>query len=100
MANVIRAGQNGYRIFLCPACKHRIALPTYATQGPGPKWEFNGDFEKPTFAPSILTRWNEGEEQKPKVCHSFIRNGMIEFLPDCTHELAGKTVPLEPIGEE
>ncbi|MGC4033677.1 MAG: hypothetical protein QM754_18485 [Tepidisphaeraceae bacterium] len=29
-------------------------------------------------------------------CHSFVRDGQIEFLGDCTHELAGKTVPLEP----
>ena len=29
------------------------------------------------------------------ICHSFITDGSIEFLPDCTHELAGKTVPLE-----
>lgn len=29
------------------------------------------------------------------ICHSFVRNGKIEFLSDCTHELAGKTVELE-----
>src|SRR5436309_254590 len=30
------------------------------------------------------------------VCHSFVRDGLIEFLGDCTHPLAGRTVPLEP----
>lgn len=29
------------------------------------------------------------------VCHSFVRNGKIEFLSDCSHHLAGKIVPLE-----
>lgn len=33
-------------------------------------------------------------EPKPKVCHSFVRNGKIEYLNDCTHELAGQTVEL------
>lgn len=29
-----------------------------------------------------------------KLCDSFIRDGMVLFLPDCSHELAGKTVDL------
>ena len=33
-------------------------------------------------------------EPRPLVCHSFVRNGRIEFLGDCTHGLAGKTVDL------
>ena len=31
-----------------------------------------------------------GEER----CHSFIRDGKIQYLNDCTHEFAGKTVEL------
>lgn len=34
------------------------------------------------------------------VCHSFVRDGRIEFLGDCTHELAGKSVALEPVDDE
>jgi hypothetical protein len=60
-------------------------------------WDFNGDMEKPTFGPSILTR--QDRAGVPFVCHSFIREGMIEFLGDCTHELAGKTVPLPDLQE-
>lgn len=55
-------------------------------------WEWNGDVDKPTLSPSILTR--AGSEQHPIVCHSYVRNGMIEFLNDCTHSYAGKTVEL------
>lgn len=29
-------------------------------------------------------------------CHSFIRDGQIQFLGDCGHALAGKTVALPP----
>jgi len=27
-------------------------------------------------------------------CHSFVRDGRIEFLSDCTHALKGQTVDL------
>lgn len=36
----------------------------------------------------------------PKVakrCHSFVANGNIQFLGDCTHELAGQTVRLSTL---
>ena len=35
-------------------------------------------------------------EPRERVCHSYIKDGQIQFLTDCTHALAGKTVPLEP----
>jgi hypothetical protein len=28
------------------------------------------------------------------VCHSFVKEGMIEFLSDCTHDMKNKTVEL------
>ena len=28
-------------------------------------------------------------------CHSFVTDGKIRFLNDCTHEMAGETVDLE-----
>ncbi len=61
------------------------------------RWGFNGDFERPTFSPSLLRR--SGRPGGEHVCHSFIRNGRIEFLADCTHALAGQTVDLPEICE-
>lgn len=61
---------------------------------PPPVWGWNGSYTAPTFTPSVNVTWTWGPEQIPKVCHFFVREGMIEFLPDCTHELAGKTVPM------
>lgn len=58
------------------------------------RWTFNGDLLRPTFRASMLARWTQGEEKKPMVCHSYVTDGKIEFLSDCTHELAGKTVEL------
>jgi hypothetical protein len=51
-------------------------------------WQWNGDRDKPTIRASILVRGKT-------ICHSFITDGKIQFLPDCTHELSGKTVELE-----
>jgi len=54
-------------------------------------WTLSGTEAKPTVMPSILV-----DQSKPdRRCHLFIRNGNIEFLSDCHHELAGKTVPME-----
>jgi hypothetical protein len=79
-------GRGGY-IFYCPGCKAGHTLQTDAPEG----WNFNGDLERPTFSPSVaLSRPGSGKIE----CHSFVRNGQIEFLSDCEHELAGKTVPL------
>jgi hypothetical protein len=57
-------------------------------------WSWNGDTESPTLKPSILTRADFGENREPKVCHSFVNDGKIQFLSDCTHEFAGQTVDL------
>lgn len=34
------------------------------------------------------------QAQPKSVCHSFVRDGQIQYLGDCTHEYAGKTVDL------
>lgn len=81
----------------CPACGccHGFV--------PG-RWTFNGDYERPTFSPSMLSRvgpmpmvpFGRPDAGKVHVCHSYVRDGQIEYLSDCTHAMAGQTVPLEP----
>jgi hypothetical protein len=72
-------------IFYCEGCKTHH----YADK----RWSFNGDFEKPTFSPSILVEI--GHYPKPNdICHSFVKDGKIQYLSDCTHHLAGQTVEL------
>lgn len=62
-----------------------------------PCWMFDGDVDRPTLSPSIKA-WTEfGKRREPQVCHSFVREGRIEFLGDCTHALAGQTVDLPEI---
>lgn len=53
--------------------------------------KFNDNYEKPTFSSSVLVT----NPKKDRICHSFIKDGMIQYLGDCTHDLASKTVKLE-----
>lgn len=116
--------------FRCPGCgdSHMLGVhwrPPGSEVSPhqlaGPHWGFNGDFERPTFTPSILARsghyddqhtlgdacwctW-EGVDNTPApfscgICHSFVTDGRIQFLSDCTHALAGTTVDLPALPAE
>lgn len=87
--------RKGYFIFNCLGCK----CDHFVNTNPefGTCWEWNGSLEKPTVSPSILVGANlailDGS-YKVKRCHSFIRDGKIQYLNDCDHELAGKTIEL------
>lgn len=88
--------------FRCPGCKCIHTLTIDAPNHWGARWSWNGSVEKPTFSPSYVERVGPYPECSSKagqidVCHSFIRDGNIEFLGDCTHDLRGRTVPLDPI---
>lgn len=78
----------GYAVW-CPGCGHMHAFRT-VPDGARPCWTFNGDVEKPTFHPSMLTWTPMRDGSKSNICHSFVRDGCIEFLGDCTaHQLRG-----------
>lgn len=76
--------------FFCPGCKENHCF-TVRQDGGRPAWNFNGNFEVPTFTPSLL--------YPDRVCHLFLTNGQIQFLGDCSHELAGQTVGMQEITE-
>lgn len=85
-------------VFQCPGCKCHHGVWTTHKNGNQAIWQFNNDLEKPTVSPSILVTWEPHPTKGGKfICHSFVRDGNIEFLTDCTHELAGKTVELPNI---
>ncbi len=95
VAAVINVEGEGRRlVFRCPGCKCSHGVPVDGSRG----WSWNGDLEKPTLSPSILiTYGRDPRPDRPQTCHSFVREGRIEYCGDCEHELAGKIVPLEPI---
>lgn len=101
-------GYHGELGFFCPGCKtmhyinddetnksneahykylkeHNLKLPD--------TWTFNKDYELPTVRASVLVYNNEMR------CHSFITDGKIQYLWDCTHDLKGKTVVLPIIND-
>lgn len=101
-------------MFWCPGCRDAHGIPIKESPSRKVIWGFNGNVEKPTFTPSILARWTrltaegermikekiplaEGQTKYPSediVCHSFVTDGMIQFLSDSNHELSGQTVPI------
>lgn len=101
MANLLRTIEGGGFIFWCLGCKEYHQINTDEKI----KWDFNGDMEKPTFSPSYLTWRDPKPDVDPKYdkdgkyrngfrCHSYITDGKIQYLSDCTHELAGQTVDM------
>lgn len=98
LSPILRNAQGGGLIFMCPGCQRAHAV--YVGDGPGPRWGWNGDASRPTFTPSVLVRYDGTDAgidgAPPAVCHSFVTDGRIQFLGDCTHALAGKTVDLPP----
>lgn len=60
-------------------------------------WTWNGSTTTPTLRPSVLTEAPPGGKHGGFRCHSWINDGAAQFLEDCSHELRGQTVPLNPI---
>lgn len=121
LSKILRDTEDNGLMFWCPGCDmaHRIQHGS----GSGSRWGWNGDVDKPTFTPSVLVRGSEMTEKgradyeacraagfpkpapesfenKPSVCHSFVKDGRIQFLGDCTHALAGWTVELPAWDDE
>lgn len=111
---ILRTGEGGHTMFWCPGCGEAHAVRVREDgQNVGGAWGFNGNYDRPTFSPSVLVRGKRkitdeeydriraGEKLNipDMVCHSFVRDGQIQFLGDCTHALAGQTVPLPDFDE-
>lgn len=114
----LRSLEGGCLMFWCPGCNelHQVSVGT----GTGPRWGYNDNPDKPTFTPSVLIRsghfcsgqdgkdcWCTYEARLGKpapfkctVCHSFVTDGRIQFLGDCTHALAGQTVDLPDLEKD
>lgn len=82
-------GAPDYRIFFCPGCEegHQVIIAGVVSPN-HPVWGWNGSEDKPTITPSIRVTTSNG------ICHSFIKDGQIQFLADCWHAFRGCTVHL------
>ena len=97
----------GIIVIKCPA-NHFHYIYTETLNRQRHKWKFNGDFEKPTFSPSINERTGYFVDKKCKGddkwlkensyhCHFIVTNGMIHFCGDCSHDLKNQTLPLPEV---
>lgn len=75
--------------FWCPGCEEAHCIRVEGETA----WGYNGNEAAPTFTPSILVNRDSFNPGQP-VCHSFVTDGRIQFLSDCTHTLAGQTVDI------
>lgn len=53
-------------------------------------WTWNGDVDKPTLRPSVLTT----VQHLGMRCNTWVGDGQAQFLEDCSHELRGQTVDM------
>lgn len=92
LSPILKEEPKGWLHFWCPGCD-RVHTVNVRPENHSVAWGWNGSPDKPTFTPSILTR-SSPRKGSAVVCHSFVTDGRIQFLGDCTHELAGQTVEL------
>lgn len=94
--------------FWCPGCNTLHVFDE--------RWKFDGNYEEPTFTPSLRTSsghyvtgaprqpdgkcgWCEsakarGVESICGVCHLNVHKGKLMFHMDCTHSMRGQAVPM------
>lgn len=101
-------GNEGVRLYLwCPGCEELHAVEVEFDKK---KWSWNGNLDAPTINPSILMTGFQWPERFPyhnpnhnvgpwrrMVCHSYVEDGMWDFLGDCTHDFKNALVPLPPL---
>ena len=79
-------------LWRCAGCGDIHAVKVRGAAFPNePCWEWDGSMTAPTLSPSILKHPAGGRS-----CHSFVRAGVVEFLGDCAHSLAGQKVAMVP----
>lgn len=92
----LRSQEGGLVAYWCQGCESCHSIRVNATDRPS--WTWDGNVDAPTFSPSVLVTYDGSDvgidDAPPERCHTFIRGGMVEFLGDSTHALAGQTLPL------
>ena len=104
ISKILRNGVDNRLLWHCPGCGCPHVIKHTSSNDGYPVWGWNGNVDKPTFTPSVLVSWrvpskNPDELDDPtkdvsKICHSYVVDGDMVFLTDCTHALAGQTVKI------
>lgn len=89
--------EHGFEFWCWGCCTtHRfITHYTGNKRADQPKWEFGGNYEKPSFSPSLMIQHRRGywAENKQYItdgrlvteCHLIVDEGHIHYLTDCLH---------------
>lgn len=85
----------GYFIIpVCPGCGS-IHYLNVNSPDDKPKWDFFGSLEEPSFYPSLLS-YTPNDIYR---CHSFITQGKMRFLDDCSHTNKNALLDMPEIDE-
>lgn len=90
--NKVELTTDGTLMWFCPGCGQPHGVPVVG----GRRWGWNDSLTVPTLTPSVLVHGHETMAPflpQPR-CHSFVKEGKLQFLPDCGHFLAGNTVDM------
>jgi hypothetical protein len=91
----VKEGDIIKHMFICQACGNCHFFIE-------PLWGWNQDREKPTVTGSILIHAHPGTpgvfKDTPR-CHSLIKDGQIQYLSDCSHDMANKTIEIPDFDE-
>lgn len=63
---------------------HLPVMLSGTREGTG-NWTWDGSTDKPTLRPSVLITGHNFR------CHSWVNDGQVQFLSDCSHEYANQT---------
>lgn len=112
LSKILRRPSSGRLAWFCPGCNTTHEITTEGTNA----WGWNGDAERPSFSPGVLVTtghhsqfrtpgsgcWCDYRARYPLErdvpecyrCHSYVTDGAMQFLSDCSHDLRGQTVPI------
>lgn len=87
MKLIRKTDQEGDFVHWCSGCKCMHLINTGRKNANGAQWSFNGNYEKPTFHPSINI--------ENGYCHYTITDGVVFYHDATGHDLGGKSILLE-----
>jgi hypothetical protein len=90
MAKFFNNLEDGNKSFWCPGCERYHGIDPK-------KWKITVVEGLPTVQPSILGEYYNWKYKKEIRCHSYIKNGKIQYLGDCGHNLKNRTVNMKEL---
>lgn len=90
--HVVKDNGSGKIFFWCSGCGEAHIMQTLDS-GQSANHRFNGDFYRPTFVLESGAPYTVAHNDT-KFCGFTISDGIIHYLPECTHHLRGMDVEM------